>query len=390
MREWYAERDRDDWRSMFTMHWEAVMAQLKQISLSGFKSIKDLNLALRPLNVMIGSNGAGKSNLVSFFKMLNEMMGQRLQQFIGASGRSQSLLYYGPKVTPQLTARLVFESEEGIDEYAMRLSHAPVDTLIFAAENVSVSRTGYQTRKDLSGGGESSIPEMAEEGDSAARVLRDSLTSCRVYQFHDTSPTAKVRQYCYVGDDRWLMPDAGNLAAVLFKLKRDEDGKAYRRIVGTIRQIAPYFDDFDLEPTGPAGKDITLNWRERGSDQLFGPHQISDGTLRAMALVTLLLQPVDDLPNVIVIDEPELGLHPFAKNILASLMKKASHHCQIIVATQSAGLLDGFEPEDIVVVERAESGSVFERQNAEKLKDWLEEYTLRELWEKNVLGGGPA
>jgi len=369
------------------------MARLQRIALSGFKSIKEMELELGPLNVMIGSNGAGKSNLVSFFKMLNEMMGGRLQQFIGASGRAQSLLHYGSKNTPQMTAQLVFETDNGTDTYSMRLFHAAVDTLIFAEESLDFRRPGFERSQVVplgTGHQETGVTKAAEEGNAVARVFRHLFNNCRVYQFHDTSVTARVRQYCYVGDDRWLMPDAGNLAAVLYRLKRSNDQKAYHRIVGTIGQLAPYFDDFDLEPTGPGNSEIALNWREKGSDQLFGPHQISDGTLRAMALITLLLQPVDDLPNVIVIDEPELGLHPFAKNILASLMKKASHHCQIIVATQSAGFLDGFEPEDIVVVERTESGSVFERQSAEKLKDWLAEYTLRELWEKNVLGGGPA
>ncbi len=367
------------------------MARLKNIVIEGFKSIKELDLELRPLNVMIGANGAGKSNLVSFFKMLNEMMGERLRHFIATSGRAQSLLHYGPKKTPQITASLVFDVDNGEDTYVLRLFHAAVDTLIFAEERLEFRQTdwvGGPQVVDLGvGHQETGIKKAAEEDNPVARVFRHLLNNCRVYQFHDTSPEAKVRQYCYVDEDRWLMPDAGNLAAVLYKLKSSEDSKAYHRIVGTIRQIAPYFDDFDLEPRG---REITLNWREIGSDQLFGPHQISDGTLRAMALITLLLQPIGDLPDLIVIDEPELGLHPFAKNILAALMKKASHHCQLIVATQSAGLLDGFDPEDIVVVERGESGSMFVRQDAEKLKDWLGEYTLGELWEKNVLGGGPA
>src|SRR5580700_5253947 len=108
------------------------MAILQRVILNGFKSIKAMDLELRPLNVLIGANGAGKSNLVSFFKMLNEMMGGRLQQYIGTGGRAHSLLYYGPKVTPQLDARLEFEVENGIDTYDMRLFHAAGDTLVFA------------------------------------------------------------------------------------------------------------------------------------------------------------------------------------------------------------------------------------------------------------------
>ncbi len=152
--------------------------------------------------------------------------------------------------------------------------------------------------------------------------MRHLLNHCRVYQFHDTSATARIRQYCYVGDDRWLRPDAGNLAAVLYRLRHQDTSPAYRRIVGTIRQIAPFFGDFELRPTGPGDRDIILNWREKDSDQIFGPHQLSDGTLRAIALITLLLQPVEDLPDLLIVDEPELGLHPAAMNIVAELLKR--------------------------------------------------------------------
>jgi len=366
-------------------------------------------LELRPLNVMIGANGAGKSNLVSFFKMVHEMMAGRLQLHVATSGRSSSILHFGPKITPQMEARLAFEMDNGEAAYNVKLRFAPTDTLVVAHERLefppsadgSGEMRGLEMRSGLSSEAspfETNLIAFAnlgkhEEGpfpDNPGPMFLNLLRGPRIYQFNDTSPAASIRQHCYPGDDRCLAPDGRNLAAVLYRLKRSDDPKAYRRIIRTIRQIAPFFDDFDLEPTGPNGTEIILNWRERTSDQVFGPHQISDGTLRAMAIITLLLQPVADLPNVIVIDEPELGLHPYAKNILASLMKKASCHCQIIVATQSAGLIDSFEPEDIVVVEQTDEGSTFQRQDSEKLKEWLAEYTMRELWEKNVLGGGPV
>jgi len=184
------------------------------------------------------------------------------------------------------------------------------------------------------------------------------------------------------------MPDAANLAAVLHSLKSHNE-TVYRRIVATIRQVAPYFDDFDLEPTGTGEKDIILNWRHRQSDLVFGPHQLSDGTLRAVCLISLLLQPEDALPYLIVVDEPELGLHPYALNVIASLFQAASHHTQVLVSTQSSTFLDSFDPEDIVVVERDGDASTFSRPDAEKLNNWLEEYSLGEVWEKNVIGGGP-
>lgn len=223
----------------------------------------------------------------------------------------------------------------------------------------------------------------------AAGTVWDFLRHCVVYHFHDTSHTARVRQYCYVGDNLWLMPDAGNLAAVLLRLRETTDGTAYRRIVGTIRLISPFFDDFHLEPAGLNKQDVMLNWRDKGSDQVFGPHQLCDGTLRAMSLITLLMQPEGDMPDLIVVDEPELGLHPYALNVIASLFKKASHHTHVLIGTQSGSFLDNFDAEDVVVVQREGKESLFMRPDPEMLEAWLDEYSLGEVWEKNVIRGGP-
>ena len=184
------------------------------------------------------------------------------------------------------------------------------------------------------------------------------------------------------------MPDAGNLAAILFWLSTEKPA-AYGRILTTIRQVAPFFHDFELDPNGPGEKNIILNWRHRESDLIFGPHQLSDGTLRAICLISLLMQPPDRLPLLIIIDEPELGLHPYALNILASLCRSASEHVQILISTQSSAFVNHFDPEDIVIVERDGESSSFDRPDSEKLAAWLEDYSLGEIWEKNVIGGSP-
>ena len=368
------------------------MAILRRVTLKGFKSIKSTDLELHPLNILIGANGAGKSNLISFFKMLNEMMAGRLQQYIGTAGRAQALLHFGPKMTPQMEAKLEFEVDNGVDTYAMRLFHAAGDTLVFADESLSFLQTGYKNPKLVSLGSghvETRIGQEVDKGEPTAKVLRHLLNNCRVYHFHDTSPTARVRQYCYIGDNRWLMPDAGNLAALLLRLRQENDGTVYQRIISTIRLIAPFFDDFELEPAGPNKKDIILNWRDKGSDQIFGPHQLSDGTLRAMCLVTLLMQPENELSDLIIVDEPELGLHPYALNVIAALFKKASHHTQVLISTQSSSFLDNFNLEDVVIVNREGKESQLTRPNAVKLEAWLNEYSLGEVWEKNVIGAGP-
>lgn len=363
---------------------------LQRIILNGFKSIKTMDLELRPLNVLIGANGAGKSNLIAFFKLLNEMMAGRLQQYIARSGRAQSLLHFGPKITPQIEAQLEFEVENGIDTYTLRLFHAAGDTLFFAEETLSFLQTGYSSpRTDSLGAGhqETKISEAADGGTQTAKALRFLLNRCRVYHFHDTSSTAGLRQSCYVGDNRWLMPDAGNLAALLLRFRQENGGSAYNRIVKTIRLIAPFFDDFVLEPD--ASNRVILNWQEKGSDRVFGPHQFSDGTLRAICLTTLLLQPEDELPELIIVDEPELGLHPYALNVVAAMFGKASYNTQILISTQSSSFLDNFDPEDVIVVNRQGKESHFKRLDSPELADWLDEYSLGEVWEKNVIGGGP-
>ena len=361
---------------------------LQRLILNGFKSIKTMDIELRSLNILIGANGAGKSNLISFFKMLNEMMAGRLQQYIGISGYAKSLLHFGSKVTPQIEAQLEFDVENGMDTYKLRWFHASSDTLIFAEETLSFLRKGYSSpKRDPLGAGhqETKINEAADGGMQTAKALRFLLNYCRVYHFHDTSSTAAVRQSCYVGDNRWLMPDAGNLAALLLRFREDHS-TAYHRIVKTIRLIAPFFDDFDLEPRA---NNLILNWREKGSDQVFGPHQLSDGTLRAICLTALLLQPEDELPKLIVVDEPELGLHPYALNVVAAMFGKASYHTQILISTQSSSFLDNFNPEDVITVDRVGKESQFKRLNPEELEAWLEEYSLGEIWEKNIMGGGP-
>ena len=369
------------------------MAVLKNIDIKGYRSIQDASLELRQLNVLIGANGAGKSNFVSFFKMLNEMMAGRLQEYIGKSGRGQSVLHFGPKVTPQLEAVLEFVQGNEFDTYYMRLCHAANDILLFADESLDYKRDGWHgpQRPPMSlgaGHAETKIGEYANQENATARVFRRILNDCRVYHFHDTSPSARIRQFCYINDNRWLMPDAGNLPSMLYLYKL-RYRMVYDRIVSTMRKILPEFGDFELGPSRLNPNDIILNWRKQGFDYPFGPHQISDGTIRAMALCTLFLQPEEFLPDVIILDEPELGLHPNALEIVAGLMRAASEKTQVIVATQSQTFLNFFDPDEIVTVECQDGKSKFDRLDSENLKDWLEDYTIGELWQRNVIGGGP-
>jgi predicted ATPase len=220
---------------------------------------------------------------------------------------------------------------------------------------------------------------------SLAAEIIEAIRGCRVYHFNDTGPTSQVKKNGYAADNELLRPNAGNLAAVLRRL-RDGDQRSYRRIVGIVRQIAPFFRDFVLEPELSPER-IRLRWRQVGTETIFPADAFSDGTLRFICLATLLLQA--ELPSLIVLDEPELGLHPFAIVQLAEMLRAVSQESQILLATQSVTLINQFELADLIVVERRSGGSVFERPDSGRLHDWLSDYSLGDLWEKNLLGGRP-
>ncbi|HEY7329058.1 MAG TPA: AAA family ATPase [Gemmataceae bacterium] len=368
------------------------MTQLNSLRLAGWKSIRDATIDFRPLNVLIGANGAGKSNLVSIFKLMSEMIEGRFQIYVGITGGAESLLHYGSKQTQVIDVRFRFTTEGG--EYAYGIRWVPIagNSLLFASETLGpkVSDIAEAFHPKLGQGHRESLlkDRTINSEFPTAKFIRGLLTRCRVFHFHDTSLLGPMRRDCRLDTNRFLAPDAANLPAMLY-LYRQRYPTAYRRIVAAVKAIAPFFEDFVLEPLRLNPSNIALHWRARESDYEFGAYQLSDGTLRAIALFTLLLQPEEDLPELIVLDEPELGLHPAALAVLADLLKSTSQHSQLIVATQSAALIDHFEVEDIVTVNLRDGCSTFERLDPEKLKHWLEEYTLSELWERNVIGGGP-
>ncbi len=375
------------------------MPKLNRIRLKGFKSIKDLDLELGSINVLIGSNGAGKSNLISFFRMLNELIEGHLQLFVGRSGGANAMLHYGTKVTNSIDAGLYF----GRNGYEIQLVPTEDDKLVFGEEILFfIKSTSKDPQRESLGSGhkEALAPGKYEESMySVVNYVMPALYSWKVYHFHDTSSTARIKQTGDLHGNNRLEPDAGNLAAFLYRLQ-ERHSPNYKLIRGAVRRIFPRFKDFALRPSPLNPDKIRLEWQEHGSDYRFGPHQLSDGTLRFMSLATLLLQPY--LPSTILIDEPELGLHPSALTILAGLVRSASNYTQLILTTQSVSFLNEFEPEDIITVERRDSTalsvsdfrdglgeSVFKKHDSKSLREWLNAYSLGELWEMNVLGGRP-
>ena len=376
-------------------------AKLSSISIKGFKSIYNMpKLELKDINILIGANGAGKSNFLFFFKMLSDMINSgQLQFIIGKYGGADDFLFDGSATTPLLEAHLVFNTATGDDEYLFKLSYAMPDTLIFAEEKYLYIPKGVKDALEWTnlGTGGYKEAEIVNKKNLTTDIISNILRDCRVFQFHNTSETARLRKTSGIADNLYLREDAANISAYLYRIKKNEIWH-YNKIRNTLRLIIPFFDDFVLEPENDV--DLIIKYKEIGAEKVFGSHLLSDGSLRTIALVTLLLQPEDKIPSVLVIDEPELGLHPYAINIIAGLIKSVSRHSQVIIATQSTYFLDCFNPDDVIVVERnanksleprfPERASVFRRLKKEDLEVWLDEdYSLSALWEKNVLGGRP-
>ena len=368
------------------------MITLQQLSIAGFKSIRELNgLELKPLSVLVGANGAGKSNLISFFRLLNSAMTGSLRTYVGQAGYASSLLHFGPQRTQQISATLRFRADEGVSSYFLGLGYGAEDSLLFTEESVQWQPDGGSTTEKISLGQGHQESRLLDEKclrHSTVKFTRALLAATRVYQFHDTSATAQVRSKSEVDNNRFLHNNGGNLPAMLFYLQQ-RHRETYELIVDTIRQVAPFFDDLVLEPDRLNPRFIGLRWREKGTTAELGAHQLSDGSLRFIALATLLNLPTKDLPGLIIIDEPELGLHPAAIQVLAGLLQAASARAQVIVSTQSVTLVNQLSVENVLVVEREGGQSVFKWLDPASLTDWLSEYALGELWEKNVLGGRP-
>ncbi|OGS46538.1 MAG: chromosome segregation protein SMC [Elusimicrobia bacterium RIFOXYD2_FULL_34_15] len=361
---------------------------LNNIEIKGFKSIKEMTLNLKALNILIGPNGVGKSNFISLFNMINKIIEQKLQIFVGQSGGVDSLLYYGQKTTSELSVKLSFES----NIYQFSLVPTLDNTLIFSEEVCFYQAPGYSKPYDEKLGTGHKETRLYEESKikpkKVASHVLDTIKNWKVYHFHDTSTTAKMKQDADVDDNSIFRPDAANLASYLFFL-RQKHSQNYKNIIDTIHMVYPFFNDFVLRHNPLNNRLIKLEWQEKDSDAYFNTHSFSDGTLRFICLVTLLMQP--HLPSTILLDEPELGLHPYAITLLANLLKSAAAKTQVIVSTQSVTLVNQFKPEDIIVVDRNEKErqSTFKHLKEEDTKSWIEEYGLGDLWEKNIIGGRP-
>jgi predicted ATPase len=372
------------------------MAQLDKLNISGFKSICRLeDFPLKSINLVIGGNGAGKSNFIEIFKFLRALMQlplpgfnkTDLQKYVADAGSAGDLLFNGRAVTEQIEIKLLF----GQNGYQIVLRPTQDDTLRIDSEHTYYSFTDkWYSLRSRDGFTPGLLEDKDEPGvlsrNNISHYVYESISSWQMYHFHDTGRLSPIKAFQDVDDNAYLRFDGSNLASYLYKLKGTLSlRQSYADIVKTIQQVAPFFDDFVLIPR--ENDKIRLLWKQKGSDYPLKPQALSDGTLRFICLATVLLQPHH--PEMILIDEPELGLHPYAISILAELVKSRAIDTQLVLATQSSEFIDCFDPEDVVVCDRKDGQSTFTRLEASELDAWLENYTLGELWRKNVLSGGP-
>lgn len=352
---------------------------MNKIDISGYKSIKDLSLKLQPINILIGANGSGKSNFLSFFDFLKQVYNRNLQEFVALKG-IDTFLHKGDKVTEEISTKLYFPNTNA---YSFTIKKGDAG-FVFTKEGMWYGYNPYYKNpvEIASYGPESTLRNQTMP---RADYIRNYLKQLAKYHFHDTGDSSPFNKESNIENDKYYLYEKGsNLGAYLYNIQKEKP-VVYNLIVKTIQSIAPYFLDFFFRPE--SNGNLKLRWQSKHSSTVYGVNDLSDGTIRFIALATLFLQP--NLPETIIIDEPELGLHPTAISKLAGLVKSvAAKKCQVIIATQSTDLISHFEPENVITVDQKNGESIFERLDSEKLKVWLEDYTIDDLWKRNIITTG--
>ncbi len=358
---------------------------ITRIEIEGFKSIKSLDLKLEEINILLGGNGVGKSNFISVFSILRNIYNHSFQKYIIKKGGANSILHFGIKNTSAVKFVIYFKSNDGEENKFIIEIGAAQDTLYL--KSVRTAFLSHRNWKENEYEKDVYESKFQEKKTGQAFYVNNRLKGFEVYHFHDTSDTSPMKGLCNINDNHSFRRDGSNLASYLYFLSKNHS-KEFKRIELTTKEIAPFFEKFDLQPNRLNPEVIQLEWREQGfPESYFNAFHLSDGTLRFIGLATLLLQPHP--PKTIIIDEPELGLHPVAINKISALIRKVSKKSQVIIATQSINLIDNFDPNQIIVTNRKDNESKFKRLENEELESWLEEYTLGDLWGQNKIGAQP-
>lgn len=353
---------------------------MDRIQINGFKSINTLDLKLAPINILIGANGSGKSNFLSFFEFLKNIYNRNLKEYVALRGGTDKYLHKGDKTTEEISSKLFFK---GTNAYSFTLKKGE-DSFVFIYEGLWYGNNPYyESPVDIASF--STESKLRLSNIPRAEYISNYLNALEKYHFHDTGPNSPFNKESSIKNDKYFLYEKGqNIAAYLFNIFNDNK-IVYNFIVKTIQGIAPYFLDFIFKPNENGL--VKLLWQSKHSSTIYGVNDLSDGTMRFIALSILFLQPT--LPETIIIDEPELGLHPSAIAKLAGMIKSVTTKgCQVIIATQSTDLMSHFLPEDIITVDQINGESIFKRLNSGDLQQWLEDYTIDDLWKRNIIATG--
>jgi predicted ATPase len=363
---------------------------LSRIELENLLSFKHLDFEMRPLNVLVGPNASGKSNLIRSLSLIQALPKRGLSQAIADGGGSRSWIN---RRTGGVASIHIEGSEEPRFDYTLSFQEAgqswAIDRETYAnvferrQEQVSLGTRGNTVMQTSIASNVSVLSEIRHPSEPALAKLADAFNNIRLYREFVTGPRAQARS----GTSSSLLAD-----------HLDEDGANLALRLGEMdlqiglhtvnRAISRLFELFSEVKVSTRGGITQLYVREKGIENTFAATSLSDGTLRLLCLLTVLLDPTP--PPLICIEEPETGLHPDAIRDVAGLLVEASSRTQVVVTTHSPALIDALsdQPEAVAVCERDFDGfTQIRRLQGSKLTEWLERYTLGELWQKGEIGG---
>jgi len=348
--------------------WQKRM--LKKVTIRNFKSIKDAEIDLQNINILIGANGAGKSNFIAFFDMVGALLNGDFAGFVQRQGGYEHLSYNGNETDQIIEGTLDFD-----DADTFHFNVNPTDNKFLIRDADYNYNSQWLKDYDASSKNTSECCQQSE-------YIKNCTRYFTAYHFNDSRSLSKMCSGCSVSDNEVLRRDGSNLAACLFRLQQERQ-RDFLYLESVIHSVVPDFKQFKFVENASDERTVSLKWEQTGTDTCFNGAYLSDGTLRFIALTTLLLQPIENA--TIIIDEPELGLHPNAINKLAAMVQRAALKNQVIVATQSVSLINRFQSEDIIFTDKGNS-TTLKRVANDDIKGWMADYSLGEIWEKGIIG----